>query len=101
MAIAFSNAGEVKVDESAELVAVLVEMEDNKRVRAGFSDFPDILISGNLVNLSIFALGGPFLDFLHAVGHVLSRELVIEIYSKATLTQIIFSFFELLLVHSV
>lgn len=85
MAVAFGDVGQVKIDKCTELVAVLIEMKQNNRLGVCFSDFSHILIPGYFYNLAIFALGGSFFDFFHAIGHVLFGELVIKVYLKRML----------------
>ena len=45
MSILFGHLGQVHVDQSAELVAVLVEMQDHEGFRVCFSHFSNVFIS--------------------------------------------------------
>lgn len=78
--ISLGDCWEMHVDEATELIAILVEVQHHKRLRVCFSDFPHILIPGNLNNLTIFCLLRSNLDLFHPIGHVLSGKLIIKIY---------------------
>lgn len=79
VSVQFGDDWQVLVDEVAELVVVLVEMQHNKGLWVCLSDFPHILISRDLDHLAILLLDGLDLELLHAIGHVLPREVIIHI----------------------
>ena len=54
MSVFFGDGWEVHVDEVAEFIAGLIEMENNEGSGVFICDFSDILISGYLHHLTIF-----------------------------------------------
>lgn len=86
LSVLFGDNWKVHVDEVTEFVAGLIEVQDNEGSRIGFGDFSDILVSGNLDDLTVFLEHCFHFHFLHAFSHVLLGELVFEIWVKLVLT---------------
>lgn len=70
---------QVLVDQQAELIAGFVEVQHHEGLGVGLSDFPQVLIPGDLQHLSVLLLRGLDLDLLHALRHVLPGEVVVEV----------------------
>ena len=79
MGVQFGDHWQVLVDQIAELVVVLVEVQDHKGVRVCLCDLANVLISRNLDHLAVLFFLGLELQLLHAARHVLPGELIIEV----------------------
>ena len=73
------NVRKTLIDQIAELVAGLVQMQDDKGVRVGLSDMLDVLIPRNLEDLTIFHLLGPSLQLLHSLLNIHLGKLILKI----------------------
>jgi hypothetical protein len=67
------------VEQVAELVVVLVEVQHHEGLGVGLSHLPDVLVAGYLLHLPVLLLHRLHLELLHAVGHVLAREIIVEV----------------------
>ena len=85
MSVSLGDGRKVHVDQIAELVAVLVEMEHNKRLWICFGDFPNILIPRYFDQLTIFFPCSFDLYFLHSFCHVLFGKFIFKIYISSIL----------------
>lgn len=79
MSIVLGNPRQMHIYQTAELVAILVEVEDHKGLRVCFCYFSNVFVPRDLVNLSVFLFCGLLFDFFHTVSHVLFSEFVFEI----------------------
>ena len=79
------------VDQVAEFVAVLVQMEHHNVLGRGICDFANVLVSGDFDDLAVLDFFGMGLELGHAQGVKLFGEFVIFV-------KVVFHLFELSLV---
>lgn len=91
MTVLDSNGRQVLVDKVTELVAVLIQMENDKVLSWRIGNLPHVLIPGDLIHLPILDLLSLGLQLRHPAGIELFGEIILEI-------QIIFHFLKLLLI---
>jgi hypothetical protein len=79
MPVLFGDGWQVLVDEVAELVGRLVEVQNDEGGRIGLGHLSNVLVSGYLHDLSVFLQNSLNLHLLHALGHILLGELILEV----------------------
>lgn len=79
------------VDQVAEFVAVLVQMEHHNVLWRGIGDFANVLVSGDFDDLAVLNFFGMGLELGHALGVKLFGKFVIFV-------KVVFHLFELSLV---
>ena len=75
--ILLSNPRKMHIDEIAKLIARLVQMQNNKRLRICLSHLPYILIPRYLNHISIFHLLRVLFQLVYPFSHVLLSKLII------------------------